>query len=79
MIVKNNNIVIPVKFWNDLKKIDYFRELIEVVEDSRELEIAKSKTKSFVSLDDYIHQRSQKESAKKTKRVSNIKRRKSYV
>jgi hypothetical protein len=79
MEVKKNNVVIPLEMWNELKEIDYFKELIEVLEDSRELEKAKSKTKSFINLEDYIKERSLKEAGKKNKITRSNKIRKTYV
>lgn len=79
MEVKKNSVVIPLEMWNELKEIDYFKELIEVLEDSRELEKAKVKTKSFMNLDDYIKERSLKEVGKKNKITRSNKIKKTYV
>jgi hypothetical protein len=79
MEVKNNNVIIPIEMWNELKQIDYFKEIIEVLEDSRELEKAIAKTKSFINLEDYISERTLKEKIKKSKRTLSNKSKKSYV
>lgn len=79
MIIKNNNVIIPLKMWNELKKIDYFNELIEVIEDSRELEQAKLKSKTFVNIDDYIRERKAKYKAVKNSYRKPIKVKKSNV
>ncbi|MFZ4591525.1 MAG: hypothetical protein ACOYN6_11040 [Ignavibacteria bacterium] len=79
MEVKKNSVVIPLEMWNELKEIDYFKELIEVLEDSRELEKAKVKTKSFMNLDNYIKERSLKEVGKKNKITRSNKIKKTYV
>jgi hypothetical protein len=75
--VSNNNVIIPLRFWNELKKNDYFRELIEVLEDSKDFEEAKKETTSFLNLNDYMKKRelaemkkvikTKKEIGKKTK------------
>jgi hypothetical protein len=79
MEVKNNNVIIPIEMWNELKQIEYFKEIIEVLEDSRELEKAIAKTKSFINLEDYISERTLKEKIKKSKRTLSNKSKKSYV
>ena len=55
--VSNNHVIIPLRFWNELKKNDYFRELIEVLEDSKDFEEAKKETTSFINLNDYMKKR----------------------
>ena len=55
--VSNNNIIIPLAFWNELKKNDYFRELIEVLEDSRDLDEAKRLSTSFTDINTYMKKR----------------------
>ncbi len=55
--VSKDNVIIPLRFWNELKKNDYFRELIEVLEDSKDFEEAKKETTSFINLNDYMKKR----------------------
>lgn len=55
--VKKNNVIIPLKIWNELKESTYFRELIEVLEDSKELEKAKNETTHFVDFKKYDKKR----------------------
>jgi hypothetical protein len=43
--------------WEELKNDDYFRELIEVIEEREALAIAKENTNSFVDLDEYHKKR----------------------
>jgi len=59
--LNKNNIIISRKSWEELRKNDYFRELIEVLEDSEELEKAKKESNSFMKLRDYIKNREKKE------------------
>ncbi len=55
--VKKNSVIISRKKWEELKKNDYFKEIIEVLEDSEELEKAEKETSSFIKLRDYINER----------------------
>ncbi len=70
--VSNNNIIIPLAFWNELKKNDYFRELIEVLEDSRDLDEAKKLSTSFTDINAYMKKRELVELKKthKTKKLT---------
>jgi hypothetical protein len=49
------------------------------LEDSKELEKAMAKTKSFINLEDYISERTLKEKVRKSKRALSNKGKKSYV
>jgi hypothetical protein len=78
--VKNKNVIIPLDTWNELKQIDYFKELIEVLEDSKAFEKAKNDTTSFMDLDKYMTQRENSERKKGNTGNRRInKKRKSYV
>lgn len=59
--IRKNNVIIPLSTWNELKKIDYFKEIIEVIEDSDLLEKTKRESKGSIDLDDYIRERALKE------------------
>ncbi len=47
--------------WEELKSDDYFRELIDVIEDRESLLKAKKETEFFVDLDEYHRNRMKKE------------------
>jgi hypothetical protein len=55
--IKKDNVIIPLKTWNELKQSNYFRELIEVLEDSKELEKAKKETTHFIDFKKYDKKR----------------------
>ena len=66
--IRNNDVVIPLKIWNEFKKNDYFKEVIEVLEDSELLEKTKRESKGFVNFDEYVREREEKEhTSSKTK------------
>ena len=58
--ISKTKVVIPVSTWNELKSSDYFKELIEVLEDSIDFEKAKKDTKSFVDYRTYSKRRKSK-------------------
>jgi len=58
--IKNNNVLIPLAVWNDLKKSLYFNELIEALEDREELLQAKKEATEFFDFREYDRQRMQK-------------------
>lgn len=66
--IKKDKVIISRKKWEELKKNDYYKELIEVLEDSEELERAKKETLSYTSLRDYLKEREKKEQNKKNSR-----------
>jgi hypothetical protein len=72
--INKDTVIISRKKWDELKKNDYYREIIEVLEDSEELEKAKKETTSFVRLKDYIKEREKKEQVKKHKSRNSRKR-----
>jgi len=59
--IRKNDVVIPLTIWNELKKNDYFKEIIEVLEDSELLEKTKRESKGFVDFDEYVREREEKE------------------
>lgn len=69
--VLNKNVIIPLAFWNELKKNDYFRELIEVLEDSKDFDEAKKESVSFTDINDYIKRRELME-LKKGRKIKKI-------
>ena len=52
--ITKNKVIIDRKKWDDLKKDDYFKELVNILEESEELEQAKKETTSHIKLHDYI-------------------------
>jgi hypothetical protein len=76
--VLNKNVIIPLAFWNELKKNDYFRELIEVLEDSKDFDEAKKESTSFTDLTDYIKRReiAELKKARKIKKITGRKTKK---
>jgi len=71
--IKKDKVIISRKKWDELKKDAYYKELIEVLEDSDELEKAKKEATSFINLKDYIKIREKKEQLS-SKRLMNSKR-----
>lgn len=59
--IKKDIVLIPLSTWNELKKIDYFKEIIEVLEDSEILENIKKESNGSIDLDEYIQEREKKE------------------
>ncbi|MCX6153096.1 MAG: hypothetical protein NT007_02925 [Candidatus Kapabacteria bacterium] len=55
--IENNNVLIPLVLWKELKGDLYFNELIEIIEDRETLFEAKAKTEYFVDLDEYHQER----------------------
>jgi hypothetical protein len=51
--IKNDNVLIPLVLWNDLKKDMYFNELIEALEDRQELIEAKEEATEFFDFKEY--------------------------
>jgi len=51
--IKNNNILIPLPVWEELKKNLYFNELIEALEDRQELLEAKESATEFFDFREY--------------------------
>lgn len=45
--IQNENVLIPVTVWNDLKRDYYFNELIEALEDRQDLLDAKQEATEF--------------------------------
>jgi len=63
--IEKNKVIISKRTWSDLKQRREFRELIEVIEDTAELEKAKKDAKHFIRLEVYLKEREKKE--KRTK------------
>jgi hypothetical protein len=76
VLVDKKQVTITRKTWDILKKDKDYKELLEVIEETAELEKAKRDSKYFLNIDDYLRQRVKQERIKKTnkkrKRVSGI-------
>ncbi|MEO6695665.1 MAG: hypothetical protein ABIY50_07040 [Ignavibacteria bacterium] len=55
--IKNENVIIPLTLWNELKRDNYFAEIIEVIEDSNEFEKAKKETSRYINFKSYDRKR----------------------
>lgn len=77
--IRKNEVVIPLTIWNELKNNDYFKELIEVLEDSELLEKTKRASKGSMDLDDYIRDRELKEYGNTKIKRKNLKKSKISV
>jgi hypothetical protein len=53
MEIKNENVLIPVTVWNELKNDFYFNELIEALEDRQDLLDAKQAATEFLDFREY--------------------------
>ncbi|ROL60194.1 hypothetical protein D9V86_09660 [Bacteroidetes/Chlorobi group bacterium ChocPot_Mid] len=51
--IKNENVLIPVTVWNELKNDFYFNELIEALEDRQDLLDAKQAATEFLDFREY--------------------------
>ncbi len=51
--ISKDKVVIPREIWEELRKNNYFRELIEVIEDREALQKAIEETEYFVDYDEY--------------------------
>jgi len=51
--VAEDKVTFSRETWEELKADDYFRELIEVIEEREALSKAKEETVSFIDLDEY--------------------------
>ncbi|HAX48039.1 MAG TPA: hypothetical protein PK605_14045 [Ignavibacteria bacterium] len=76
VLVDKKQVIISKKTWDILKKDKEYKELLEVIEETAELEKAKKDSNYFLNIDDYKKQREKQERIKKTnmrrKRVSGI-------
>jgi len=74
VLVDKKQVIISRKTWDILKKDKDYKELMEIIEETAELEKAKIETKYLIKLEDYLKQREKKETVKKIptkrKRVS---------
>jgi len=59
--VKNNNVLIPIQIWEELKRDFYFSELIETLEDRKELLDAQSENVEFIDFRLYDSERKRNE------------------
>ncbi|MFC2130815.1 hypothetical protein ACFLSQ_05225 [Bacteroidota bacterium] len=59
--VSEDKVIFSRETWEELKSDDYFRELIEVIEEREALSKAKEETVSFIDLDEYHEKRMKKE------------------
>ena len=55
--IKRDKVILSIEFWNMLKADPSFSELIELIEDSIDLERAKDEAKYFISFEDYDRKR----------------------
>ena len=55
--ISEDKVVIPRETWEELRKNNYFRELIEVIEDREALQKAIEETEYFVDYDEYKKKR----------------------
>lgn len=55
--IKNNNVLIPLSLWNELKGDLYFNELIEALEDRQDLLEAKKEATEFFDFREYDSKR----------------------
>ncbi len=55
--IKNNNVLIPVAVWNELKNDFYFSELLEALEDRQELMEAKQEATEYFDFIEYDSKR----------------------
>ncbi len=53
MIITEEEVKFSRKLWDSLKSNDYFREVLEVLEDIESLESSKVNTEYFVDYDEY--------------------------
>jgi hypothetical protein len=55
--IDDENVVIPRKTWDELKNDEFFKELIEILEDSNDLEDAIAEADEMFDFDDYDKER----------------------
>ncbi|MBK8553359.1 MAG: hypothetical protein IPL53_20765 [Ignavibacteria bacterium] len=77
--IRKKEIVIPLTTWNELKRNDYFKDIIEVLEDSVLLEKTKKESKGFIDLDEYIGYRVKKEQLSQQMNRKKLKKKKVSV
>jgi hemerythrin superfamily protein len=53
MTITEEEVIFSRKSWESLKSNDYFREVLEVLEDIESLENSKANTEYFVDYDEY--------------------------
>jgi hypothetical protein len=57
MVATKNKVTFSRKTWEELRADDFYREVVEAVEDREALLKAKTKTEYFVDLEEYHKQR----------------------
>ncbi len=62
MIKAKDKITFSRDIWEELYKIDYYREVLEAIEDREALRESKKKAEDFISFRDYDELRGQKKS-----------------
>lgn len=65
VLVDKKQVTITRKTWDILKKDKDYKELLEIIEETAELERAKKDSKYFLKIDDYLKQREIQERSKK--------------
>lgn len=55
--IQNDNILIPIAFWNELKSKDSFKELISIIEDRQDLIELQSEETEFFDFKEYDSKR----------------------
>ena len=66
MQVTKNRVVFLRKNWEDIKKNEDYKELVDIIEDSEKLQDAKAQTEYFIDLEDYILKRKSRENVQDT-------------
>ena len=66
VLVDKKQVIITKKTWDILKKDKDYKQLLEVIEETAELEKAKKDSNYFLNIDDYLKQREKQERIKKT-------------
>jgi len=72
--ISKNKVIIDRKKWDDLKKDNYFKDFVDVLEESEELKQAKKGATSFIRLRDYISNREKRDNNLRQKALSRGKR-----
>ena len=60
MTITKDKITFSRKTWDELYKIDYYREVLEAIEDRETLHKAKEKAEGFINFREYDTKRKQK-------------------
>jgi predicted DNA-binding protein len=57
MEITEDKVIISRKIWEELKTDEYFREIIEIIEDSEDLKLAEEHAVDFIDYDEYKRER----------------------